>query len=452
MSDRIQPNHLVAVIGAGPAGLFAACELADKGVQVALFNRDIKPGGLAEYGIYPEKRRLKEGLRCQFRQILARQNITYYGNVLVSCEGDLTLDDLRQLGFQALLVTVGAQGTKWLGLPGEDLTGVYHAKNLVYYYNALPPFSQQPYHIGKRVAIVGAGNVMMDIARYLIQVRKVDEVLAVVRRGPAEIKFDKHEVQTVGANLDQEALAAEINRAEELMRSLGQDPQSVKDFIHSAVGEAAACDSPTRLRLCFLLSPTQIVGDERGFVKGLEVEHNTLVLKNGEVKAQGLGTHEVLDVDTVVFAIGDRVDENLGLPVKSSEFVKNPTPRYAIEGVSYEAYDPDNNCPIEGVFVAGWARKASDGLVGIARKDGVRGVRSLMQYLEGVPPLAEPPLAQIAQRLDSLGKPVITKTDLERLEAAEQARAQQLGVAEFRFLSNSEMIDAIRSSAIEVDR
>ena len=132
-------QYFVAVIGAGPAGLFGARELANQGARVALFNRDIKPGGLAEYGIYPIKHIMKSGLRKQFRQIMDLPNLDYYGNVTIGAQGDLTIDDLRALGFQAILVTVGAQGTKWLGLPGEDLEGVYHAKDVVYFYNNLPP-------------------------------------------------------------------------------------------------------------------------------------------------------------------------------------------------------------------------------------------------------------------------------------------------------------------------
>src|SRR5512142_1781433 len=131
MQIEAHGSHLVAIIGAGPAGLYAAKQLTGEGVRVVLFNRDIKPGGLAEYGIYPDKHKMKEGLRNQFRQILASPLLDYYGNVTVGEQGDLTLDDLREAGFQALLVTAGAQGTKWLGLPGEDLTGVYHAKDLV---------------------------------------------------------------------------------------------------------------------------------------------------------------------------------------------------------------------------------------------------------------------------------------------------------------------------------
>ena len=104
-----QDRYLVAVVGAGPAGLFAAKELAGQGVEVILLNRDIKPGGLAEYGIYPEKLKMKEGLRAQFRQILSLPNVHYYGNIVVGKDGDLSLDDLWELGCQAILVTAGAQ-------------------------------------------------------------------------------------------------------------------------------------------------------------------------------------------------------------------------------------------------------------------------------------------------------------------------------------------------------
>jgi ferredoxin--NADP+ reductase len=122
VANENQAKHLVAVIGAGPAGIYAARQLAASGAQVILLNRDIKPGGLAEYGIYYNKYKMKEGLRKQFRQILEDPQITYLGNVTVGKDSGLSLEDLRQMGFQAVVVTVGAQGTKWLGLPGEELS------------------------------------------------------------------------------------------------------------------------------------------------------------------------------------------------------------------------------------------------------------------------------------------------------------------------------------------
>ena len=231
-------QYFVAVIGAGPAGLFGARELANQGVRVALFNRDIKPGGLAEYGIYPNKHTMKSGLRKQFRQVMDLPNLDYYGNVSIGTQGDLTLDDLRTLGFQAILVMAGAQGTKWLGLPGEHFKGVYHAKDVVYFYNKLPPYSQKEFRFGKRCAIIGAGNVMLDITHYLSREVKVDEVIAIVRRGPAEVKFDKKEMEYVIDNLDKAALEAEIARVTPIMQAVHQDPAAARAAILQAIPKA----------------------------------------------------------------------------------------------------------------------------------------------------------------------------------------------------------------------
>jgi ferredoxin/flavodoxin---NADP+ reductase len=428
-------QFFVAVVGAGPAGLFGARELANLGARVVLFNRDIKPGGLAEYGIYPNKHTMKSGLRKQFRQIMELPNLDYYGNVTVGKDGDLSLDDLRTLGFQAILVTAGAQGTKWLGLPGEDLEGVYHAKDVVYYYNNLPPFSQQSYLFGKRCAVIGAGNVMLDITHYLSRDVQVEEVIAVVRRGPAEVKFDKKEMEYVIDNLDQAALDAEIGRVTPIMEAVHQDPAAARASILEALPKALPKVSDTRFRFEFLASPVQMIGDEHGRLKQVELEDNILVEANGDTKAKGTGNKRRLDVETVIFAIGDKVDESFGLPVEWNEFVKSETPRFPIDGVSYES-------TFEDIFVGGWSRKASSGLVGYARKDGTNASKAVWQYLQTKQP-AEPNAAVVAEKLKGFGKPIVVKDDVRKLEAIEQAEAQKRGLEAFKFSSNEEMLQAI---------
>ncbi len=438
-------NHLVVVIGAGPAGLFAAKQLANHGVSVTLLNRDVKPGGLAEYGIYHDKIKMKEGLRRQFRQILELPGIDYYGNVVVGTKGDISLPALRAMGFQALLVTVGAQGTKWLGLPGENLVGVYHAKDLVYHYNLLPPYSQQEFHIGKRVALIGAGNVMLDIARWLVRDVRVDEVVAVVRRGPSEVKFTKKELESVVCNLDRSALDAEIERVRPAADAVGQAVYEARDFLLSALPKALEPVSETRFRFDFLASPRRILGGERGVVHGLEVEDTTLICAEGEVQAQRLGTTRVLDVDTVIFCIGDKVDEGFGLPVRWNAFVKHAEPRFPVDGLSYEAYDPDMGRPVNRVFVAGWSREASSGLVGVARKDGENGAEAVLKYLAGLPELINPQGVSdnLHAHLEHLSKPLVRKEHLWVLEQAEQAEAARRGVETFKFGENAAMFAAM---------
>ena len=445
MIDEKQDKYIVAVVGAGPAGLYAAKQLAAEGVRVALINRDIKPGGLAEYGIYHSKHKMKEGLRKQYRRILENPEISYYGNVIVGKDSGLSLDDLNNLGFQAIMVTVGAQGTKWLGLPGEDLKGVYHAKDIVYHYNKLPPFSTQEFSIGERVALIGVGNVMIDIAHWVIRDVKAEVVVAVARRGPAEVKFTKKEMENVARNLDLEALDEEITRVSARMKAVDQDPQVAKDFFLSALPNAKEPVSESCFLFEFLSSPCRIIGDESGQVCGLEVDDTELVPRNGDTKAQRLGTKRVLDVDTVVFCIGDRVDEAFGLPVQWNEYVKNPDPNFPVDCCSYEAYDPDVDKPIEGVFFAGWSREASSGLVGVARKDGGCGANALLQYLQTKSPLvdAEVIMEELEGVLEKNFISVVSKEDVQRLEAVEKAEAQELGLEEYKMKTNEEMLAAI---------
>ena len=441
-----QNSHYVAVIGAGPAGLFGARELALQGNRVVLINRDIKPGGLAEYGIYFDKYSMKDGLRKQFSQVLSSAGITYYGNITVGSEGDVTLDDLRKFGFQAILVTAGAQGTKWLGLPGEDLKGVYHAKDVVYYYNKLPPYSQWEFHFGKRCAIIGAGNVMVDIARYLIREVQADEVISVVRRGPAEVNFTKEEMKHITASLDLGAFEAEMERVTPGLLAAGQDPKAGHEKVLEALPKADPKVGTCRFRFEFLTSPARILGQD-GKVTQLEIEDNTLELKEGQVKAHGTGHKRLLDVDTVIYAIGDKVDESFGLPVESSEFVKHPVPRYPMEGRSYEAFDPKTAEPIADVFMGGWSRNASSGLVGLARKDGTNAAKVVQLYLDTLP-AAAPDMDLLASRMNALPKPVITIDELRKLEGVEQAEAERRGLPEFKFATNDEMLKAIQGTTV----
>ncbi|MFZ0532927.1 MAG: FAD-dependent oxidoreductase [Anaerolineales bacterium] len=442
MAEETFGRYLVAVIGAGPAGLFASRLLAMNDVHVVLLNRDILPGGLAEYGIYFDKYKMKEGLRKQFQQILELPSIDYFGNVIVGDEGDIRLQDLRALGFQALLVTVGAQGTKWLGLPGENIVGVYHAKDLVFHYNLLPPFSTKDFRIGKRVALIGAGNVMLDMAHWLIRDLKVDEVISVVRRGPSEVKFSKEELKIVVHNLDLAKLFSEIERARPIANEVGQNVDEAKDFILSALPKGLPPVSKTRFYFEFLASPSRILGNEQGYVNGLEVEETTLVCTEGEVQAKRLGTRRILDVDTVIFCIGDKVDESFGLPVRHNAFVKNPTPLHPVDGLSFEAFDPDLNRPTDRVFVAGWSREASSGLVGVARKDGENGAKAVLDYLQSAPRLMDPNsiLNEFTAKLDKLDKPIIHKSDVQKLIEAEAKEAEKSGLPAHKFATNDEML------------
>lgn len=435
----------VFVIGAGPAGLFAANKLAQAGHQVIILNRDIKPGGLAEYGIYPVKEKMKSGLRKQFAKILSQPNVHYFGHVPVGKDYAVPIERLQEFRPAALVFAVGAQGTKKLGLPGEDARGVYSAKDFVYHYNLLPPFSKMDFSTGKRIAIVGMGNVMVDIARWLMlddPERQTEEVYVVARRGPFEAKFDEKEFVYIEDYLDRADFADELNRIKERIAAVGQDISKVADATFPVLAKPDKGIRRPRLRFRFLSSPLEIKAGADGRIERLVLTENLLVPRNGGTAAKPTDKTFELEVDTMIFAIGDVADPRVGLPYQSGAYVTNPAGNGNEAGL-YEVFDPQQGKVIEGTYVVGWARKASEGLVGIARQDAERGAVHVLKYLENAPQKPGASLQDIKRAFDRQSLQVVDKDDLAFLARAEEKQARERGLPSFKFADNTEMLAAI---------
>ena len=449
----------VFVIGAGPAGLFAAQKIAQAGHETIIFNRDIKPGGLAEYGIYPVKDKMKVGLRKQFEKVLSLPNVHYFGHVPVGANSLVTFDALRSLCPSALVFAVGAQGTKKLGMAGEDALGVYSAKDFVYYYNQLPPFAGLDFSTGKRVAIVGMGNVMVDIARWLLldsPNRNVEEVVVVARRGPLEAKFDDKEFAHIHMHLDRKAFQDELLRVKDRMEAVGQDIARVPEETFVCLKKFP--DEPLvtpRLTFRFLCSPCAITTGPDGRIAKLTLAENYLLKRDESIASKPTGETREIDVDTLIFAIGDSHDPSLGIPFASGSYACNPDE--AAPEAKYQVFDPHTAGICEGCFLVGWARKPSEGLVGIARHDGETGAAHVLEYLskKGVGPAGLParPSAQhcasveeIAQFLEQRDVRAVTKADLQFLRAAEEQQAKRRGLAFFKFSDDEEMLSAIEQA------
>jgi ferredoxin--NADP+ reductase len=436
----------VFVIGAGPAGMFAAQKIAQGGHEVIILNRDIKPGGLAEYGIYPTKDKMKIGLRKQFAKVLSLPNVHYFGHVPVSSQAAVTIDGLRQFAPAAIVFAVGAQGTKKLGLSGETAKGVYAAKDFVYSYNLLPPFTSHDFSTGKRVAIIGMGNVMVDIARWLMidaPQKTAEEVIVVARRGPFEAKFDKKEFDYIEEFLDRKVFDEELRRIQPQLASVGQDIGKLAEETFPVLATAGAehPQGKPRLRFRFLCSPQAIHGDTGGRIDRLTVTENVLSERDGSIACKATDQTADLDVDTMIFAIGDVADPAVGLPYHRDSYVINPDesdPKRA----AYELFDPQTGKVLEGMYAVGWARKASDGLVGIARHDAEVGAVHVLKFLETARE-SQINATQIQDYLERKGLRIVTKADLECLARAEEHEAQRRGVSWFKFAEDETMLTAI---------
>jgi ferredoxin--NADP+ reductase len=424
--------------------MFAAQKIAQAGHEVIILNRDIKPGGLAEYGIYPTKDKMKTGLRKQFAKVLSLPNVHYFGHVCVAENGCISIKELHEFNPAAIVFAVGAQGAKKLGLEGSSARGVYSAKDFVYFYNQLPPYTSQDFSTGKHVAVIGMGNVAIDLAHWFLvdALEKPDTVTIVARRGPFEAKFDKKEFAFVEHYLDREGFAAELQRIRPQLEAVGQDIARVSEDNFPILAKPKLEPPGTgRLLFRFLSSPCSIHNDTDGRINRLRVTENVLVQRDESIGCKATEKTADLDVDTMIFAIGDVADPAVGLPYGTDSYLINADtsdPKCA-----YEVFDSERGCAMEGVYVVGWARKASEGLVGIARHDAEVGAVHVLKFLEGVAEKKSPAPEEIRKRIEATGMRVVTKSDLDYLAKAEVEQATAKGVSWFKFSDDEAMLAAI---------
>lgn len=439
--------HVVIVVGAGPAGMAVAAALAKSGHEVVILNRDIKFGGLAEYGIFPSKLKLRGGLKKQYWELLQQQNVHYFGNVSIGSGKDLTVEEVRGLSASAVVFTIGAQGTKAIGVEGDSAQGVYHAKDVVYHFNRLPGFGDRPFEMGKHVAVIGAGDVMVDIAHWLIRYKKVDRVTAIVRRGPVERKYNPKEIRAVCANMDLDGIKQEFERIKDRMAKVGQNPD---DVFKAFTDEFTKCEpsvSDAKMGFRFLASPKRILVDAQNRVRGLEMEDNRLDPKGEDTVAVGLKQYYEFPCDAVVFAVGDKVDETVGLPYKNGMFVTSPNKTGNDPDDSlFQAYDETVGKVMDGVFLAGWARKASEGLVGVAKRDGDWCAEVVERYLatKSGGGNAKVVLDNLQSLLKKHQSRPVDVNGLRVLEVAERSFAEKGdSIGEFKFAANQDMLKYI---------
>jgi ferredoxin--NADP+ reductase len=443
-----QGKHVIIVAGAGPAGMAVAASLAKAGHEVVILNRDIKFGGLAEYGIFPSKLKLRGGLKKQYWELLERPNVHYFGNVSIGKGKDLTVEEVRNLGASAVVFSIGAQGTKAIGVEGDSAKGVFHAKDVVYHFNRLPGFGDRPFDMGQHVAVIGAGDVMVDIAHWLVRYKKVERVTAIVRRGPAERKYNPKEIRAVCANMDVDGITNEVARIKDRLAAVGQNADEI---LKGLTDEFTKCEpkvSETMMGFKFLASPKRILVDGNNRMRGLEMEDNKLEPKGTDTAAVGLKQYYEFPCDAVVFAVGDKVDETVGLPYKSGMFVTNPNKSgNDPDDALFQAYDEMTHTIIDGVFLAGWARKASEGLVGIAKRDGDWCAEVVSRYLSTKTPGSHADVKTVLDKLASIltarkSHPV-DLDGLRILESSEKGHWGEDCIGEFKYTNNQEMLELI---------
>ena len=243
----------------------------------------------------------------------------------------------------------------------------------------------------------------------------------------------------------------EIERIAPQLAAVGQDVGKImQKFVKQ--GEPA---EGRRLTFRYLCSPTKVIANDRGRVAALEAEENEMVLQDGKTVAKGTGKKRRIEVDCVIYAIGDQVDASIGLPFSRGAFVTNPEKLAGDPNpAAYQPYDPETKKALEDIFVAGWSRNASVGLVGVAKQDAERGMKVVNEYLKSKPGLSSGEMEEkIEGLIDTLTKknaPIVTKEDIELLESAEQEEARARKTWDFKYTSDDKMLQVIaaRKAAI----
>jgi ferredoxin--NADP+ reductase len=451
----------VAIVGSGPAGFYTAEKLLkseDAVVQVDMYDRLPVPFGLVRFGVAPDHEKIKNVTRV-YDKLAADPNFRFFGNVDIGT--DLTLDDLRDHYHQICFAT-GAQADRRMGIPGEDLGRSHPATEFVAWYNGHPDYRDYEFDLSvERVAVVGVGNVAVDVARILCRTREelattdiadyalealansnVKEVYILGRRGPAQAAFTNPEVKELGelAGADVAVVADEVELDPLSRKALDEsgDKSTIKkvDILKSFVDRPAGT-KPKTLTLRFLVAPVELYGDEDGDVRGMKLVENRLYESDdGSLRPKATDTFEELDVDMVFRSVGYRGVPVAGLPFHDWGVVPNESGR---------VIDPENGEPVTGVYVSGWIKRGPTGIIGTNKPDAVETVATMLEDLAAGAALdpAHPDPASAEELVRGAQPDFVSWDDWKRLQEMEEGKGGAQGRPRAKFTSVEEMLAAL---------
>lgn len=426
----------LAVIGAGPAGIYASDLILkaerDFEVSIDLFDLLPAPYGLVRYGVAPDHPRIKGIVRALY-EVLDRGDIRFFGNVQFGT--DLTLEDLKQ-HYNAVIFATGAIKDADLNIPGIELDGSYGAADFVNWYDAHPDFPRTWPLNAREIAVIGNGNVALDVARMLIKrpddllsteipdhvyqgllASPVTDVHVFGRRGPAQVKFSPLElrealhlegVQSIVYDEDfqyDEGSKAAIDSNNQIrvlvktLEDLRENPQPAQD---------------RRLHLHFMATPVEVLGVD-GKVAGIRIERNRLDGKGGVV---GTGEFRDFAAQAVYRAVGYfgsalpeiPFDERLGV-------IKNEQGRVLDE----------SNRHIAGVYATGWIKRGPVGLIGHTKADAIETIGHVIADQASWWQPAHPEESAIVKLLTDRGVAMIEWSQWLKIDSAELAAGAARG-------------------------
>jgi ferredoxin--NADP+ reductase len=452
----------VAVVGSGPAGLYTAEALIKQAallpvpvtLKVDVIDRLPTPYGLVRYGVAPDHKSIKS-VANYLRRVLESPDVRFVGGVSLGV--DVTREELLA-AYDAVVYATGAMRDRRLGIDGEDLPGSYAATDFVNWYCGHPDVDPGAFTLdAESVAVIGVGNVAVDVARILarepaeleatdipepvmdaLRASRVREVHVIGRRGPAQAKFTTKELRELGelagvevsVPADEFDLEGGFDRSGESATLAASDRRVRGNLVamagwSGAANDAAANDAAEagrKLRLRFWLRPVEIEKSADGTVGGLRLERTRL---NESGEFEGTGEFETIDVQMVLRSVGYQSVPLPGVPFdRKSHTVPNAAGRVLSE----------TGEPLPGEYVAGWLKRGPTGVIGTNKADAAETVQSLLADLAGGPAPGETALPRpgLLRMPDSAGAahPAGTANAAAAADLADAAVDTAVGLAD----------------------
>jgi ferredoxin--NADP+ reductase len=449
----------VAIVGAGPAGAFAAaCLLRAAGsVEIDLFERLPTPWGLLRAGVAPDHQEIKRLQDTFERQTLAR-GCRFLGNVEVGA--DVSHAELME-HYTAVVYATGAQTDKSLGIPGEDLPGSRAATEFVAWYNGHPDYRDLEFDLSApRAVVIGNGNVAADVVRMLtlspaelertdiadhalaaLRESRVEEVVVLGRRGPAQAAFTSAELRELG-RVDGVELRVDA-------RDVELDPISARwlddegtftarknvELLREFAAAGPRPDARRRIELRFFSSPIEILGRER--VEAITVGRNELVRDDeGLLRARAVdGSAETIDCGLVLRSVGYRA-----VPLPSVPFDER---RFVLPNERGRVSTPDGE-PLPGVYAVGWIKRGPTGILGTNKRDAEETMSCVADDLRTLPQPPKPAREQIDALLASRKPDVVTADGWRAIDGHELERGRGESRPRVKLASRDELLAAAR--------
>jgi ferredoxin/flavodoxin---NADP+ reductase len=448
------PPVRIAVIGAGPAGFYAAGHLlkdSEGRIEVDMLERLPTPWGLVRSGVAPDHPKIKSVTRI-YEKTAGHPRFRYFGNVELGRH--VSREELLE-HYHALVYATGAPTDRPLGIPGEDLPGSWPATEFVGWYNGHPDHPDLDFGLDcERAVVIGNGNVALDVARMLtlshdelagtdtadhaldaLQRSAIREVLVVGRRGPAQAAFTNPELRELGELADADPIidAQELEHALQIPEPLASATTKQNVEVLRGYAQRTPTAGRRRIVLRFLLSPVEIHAGADGRVESVTLARNELVAdSDGRLRAQATGELETIPAGLVLRAIGYRGLALPGVPFDES--------RAVIRNERGRVLDEDG--PLRGEYTVGWIKRGPTGVIGTNKKDAQETVDAIFEDLAAgrlhKPPAPDP--AELDATLRARQPELVTYAGWSEIDRHERERGEPAGRPRVKLTRIEEML------------